>query len=59
MLDINPLREHQERITKEDKKLVKDIDYDEIDFPIQDNAFDKIEKKTFALMYFITKICYS
>ena len=41
---INPLKEHPERITKEDKKLVKDLDYDEI------------EKKTFELMYFVTKI---
>ena len=40
---INPLKEHPERITKEDKKLVKDLDYD--DFPVQKNNFGKIEKK--------------
>ena len=42
---INPLKEHPERITKEDKKLVKDLDYDEIDFLVQENDFGKIEKK--------------
>ena len=42
---INPLKEHQERITKEDKKLVKDLDYDEIYFLVQENNFSKIEKK--------------
>ena len=42
---INPLKEHPERITKEDKKLVKNLDYDEIDFPVQENDFGKTEKK--------------
>ena len=42
---VNPLKEHPERITKEDKKLVKDLDYDGIDFPVQENDFGKIEKK--------------
>ena len=42
---INPLKEHLERITKEDKKLLKDLDYDEIDFPVRENDFDKIEKE--------------
>ena len=42
---INPLKEHPERITKEDKKLVKDFDYDEIDSPVQENDFSKIKKK--------------
>ena len=52
---INPLKEHPERITKEDKKLVKDLDYD--DFPVQKNNFGKIEKRTtFALIYFVTKM---
>ena len=42
---INPLKEHPERITKEDKKLVKHFDYDEIDSPVQENDFSKIKKK--------------
>ena len=55
---INPLKEHPERITKEDKKLVKDLDYDEIDFPVQENDFGKTEKKKkkFPVIYFATKI---
>ena len=31
---INPLKEHPERITKEDKKLVKDLNYDGLEFPV-------------------------
>ena len=42
---INPLKQHPERITKQDEKLVKDLDYDEIDFPVRENDFGKIEKK--------------
>ena len=36
---INPLKEHPERITKEDKKLVKDFYYDKVDFPVQEDDF--------------------
>ena len=42
---INPLKKHQEIITNQDEKLVKDLDYDEIDFPVRENDFGKIEKK--------------
>ena len=42
---INLLKEHPEWITKEDKKLVKDLDYEKIDFPVQENDFGKTEKK--------------
>ena len=42
---INPLKQHPERITKQDEKLVKDLDYDEIDFPVRENDFGNIEKK--------------
>ena len=31
---INPVKIHPERIAKEDKKLAKDLDYDEIEFPV-------------------------
>ena len=41
---INHLKEHPERIRKVDKKLAKNLDYDEIDFPVQENDFGKIEK---------------
>ena len=42
---INHLKEHPERIRKVDKKLAKNLDYDEIDFPVQEKDFGKIEKK--------------
>ena len=46
MLDpINPSKEHPERITKIDKTIVSDLDYDGIEFPVQENFFDKTEVK--------------
>ena len=41
---VNPVKIHRERITKEDKKLAKDLDYDGLDFPVQEKDFSKIEK---------------
>ena len=37
---INP-----ENFTQEDKELISDLDYDEIEFPVQENDFSKIEVK--------------
>ena len=31
----NPVKVHPEIITKEDKKLVKELDYDAADFPVR------------------------
>ena len=62
MLDINPSKQHPERIRKIDKKLVQHItypeqvrdddkefinnlDYDGIEFPMQEKYFSKIEVK--------------
>ena len=42
---INPLKEHPERITKEDKKLVKDLNYDGHEFPVREKDFGEIEPK--------------
>ena len=42
---INPVKVHPKRITREDKKLAEDLDYDEIDFPVQEKDFSKIETK--------------
>ena len=42
---VNPLKEHPRRITKVDKGLVKDLDYDANDSPLQETDFGKIEKK--------------
>ena len=65
---INPSKEHPERITKKDKKLVKritnlekitqegketasNLDYDEIDFSVQEKDFSKIEVKSNIFIY--------
>ena len=54
---INPLKEHSERITKEDKKLVKDLDYHEIDSLYEKMILVRLKKRTTsALMYFVTKM---
>ena len=42
---INPSKEHPERIEKTDKKIAKEINYDEIEFPVQEKDFNKIEVK--------------
>ena len=36
---------HPEWTKKEDKKLAKDLDYDDVEFPVEENDFSKIEKK--------------
>ena len=40
---INGAKIHPERITQKDKKLVNDLDYDGIEFPVQEKDFSKIE----------------
>ena len=42
---INPSKEHPERIKKSEKKITQKLDYDEIEFPIQEKDFSKIEVK--------------
>ena len=42
---INPVKVHPERITRENKTLAKDLNYDGIGFPLQEKDFDKIEVK--------------
>ena len=42
---FNPAKIHPERITREDKKLVNDIDYDKVKFPEREKDFSQIEKK--------------
>ena len=42
---INPSKEHPERIKKTDKKIAEELDYDEIEFPVQEKDFNKIEVK--------------
>ena len=42
---INSSKEHQERIKKTDKKIAEKLDYDDIEFPVQEKDFNKIEVK--------------
>ena len=42
---INPSEEHPERIKKTDKKIAEKLDYDGIEFPVQEKDFNKIEVK--------------
>ena len=41
---INPVKMHPETITWEDKKLVNNLNYDEIGFPVWEKDISKIEK---------------
>ena len=42
---INPSKEHPERIKKTDKKIAEKLDYDGIEFPVQEKDFSEIEVK--------------
>ena len=42
---FNPVNIHPERITKNDKKLANDLDYDGVEFPVREKGFSKIERK--------------
>ena len=42
---INPSKERPERILKTDEKIAEKLDYDEIEFPVKEKDFNKIEVK--------------
>ena len=42
---VNLVKIHPERITREDKKLANDLNYDEIKFSVREKDFSKIGKK--------------
>ena len=42
---VNPSKEHPERIKKTDTKIAEKLDYDGIEFPVQEKDFNKIEVK--------------
>ena len=42
---INPVKIHPERITQNNKKLVNDLDYNGVEFPVNKEEFSKIETK--------------
>ena len=49
---LNPLEKHPQRIPKADKKMVNDLDYEGIKFPVSKNDFTKIEKKNICINIF-------
>ena len=42
---LNPQTEHPERIKKEDKKMINELNYDGIDFPLSQKHYNKVEKQ--------------
>ena len=54
---LNPLKTHAQRITKADKNMTNDLDYEDIKFFVYGRDYCKIEQKiTFALTCFFMKI---
>ena len=55
---LTPSKTHPEKITKADKKIINDLDYEGIEFPVLKKDHCKIELKIiiFALIYFVVKI---
>ena len=45
VMHINPSKEHPEIILKTDKNIAEKLDYDGIEFPVQEKDFNKIEVK--------------
>ena len=43
--NLSPLKTHSERITKLDKKMINDLNYEGIKFLVSKKDFIKIEKK--------------
>ena len=41
---LNPQTEHPERIKKEDKKMINELNYEEIEFPVSQKHYNKVEK---------------
>ena len=54
---VNLVKIHPERITREDKKLANDLNYDRIEFSVREKDLSKIGKKKtiFALMCIVMK----
>ena len=52
---INPVKIHPERITRKDRKLANNLNYDGIEFPVQEKDFRKIETKNNIC---INEFCY-
>ena len=44
---INPLKKHPERIKKNRQKFAEKLDYDEIEFPVQEKDFSRFKKEKY------------
>ena len=54
---INPVRVHPEKISRRDKELAKNLDYD--DFQVKEKDFEKIEiKNKISVNAFGYEICF-
>ena len=55
---LNPLKIHPERITKADKNMANNLDYEGIEFAVSKKDFKKIKNRRiiFALMCFVMKM---
>ena len=52
---LNPLDKNHQRITKEDKKMINDLDYEWIKFPVSKTDYGKIERQN---NIYINVFCY-
>ena len=53
---INAVKIYPEKITREDKKLVYGLNYDEIEFPVREKVLGTLKKRTtFASACFVMK----
>ena len=43
---LNPQMKNPQRIKKEDKKMINELNYDGIDFPLSQKHYNKVEKQT-------------
>ena len=49
---LNPLKTHPKRITKADKNMVNELDYESIEFHVSKKDYGKIEQKFFCVNVF-------
>ena len=52
---VNLVKIDPERITRKDKKLVNNLNYDGVGFPVREKDFCKIEKRTVFALSFVLK----
>ena len=53
---LNPQEKDPQRIKKEDKKMINELNYDGIDFPLSQKHYNKVEEHILALMCLVMKM---